>query len=85
MHCRMRRARGPAGAGAAHDCEERDGRTASSCIRRDGELPGGSPTCTGARMRLRGLAFQAVEHARGSGEEVVMVAEKVSDIKRDEG
>lgn len=47
---------------------------ASTCIRRDGALLGGSPTRAGAHMRLRGLAFQALEHARGQGEEIVMVA-----------
>ncbi|MGB9924874.1 MAG: class I SAM-dependent methyltransferase [Methanothrix sp.] len=47
---------------------------ASSCIRRDGSLPGGSPGRAGVRMRLQGLAFQAIEHARGGGEEIVMVA-----------
>jgi len=47
---------------------------ASAIIRRDGSLPHGSPARAGVRMRLQGLAFQAIEHARGGGEEVVMVA-----------
>ncbi|MBC7078982.1 MAG: hypothetical protein H5T42_00650 [Methanothrix sp.] len=58
----------------------------SVCIRRDGALPEGSPVHTGARMRLRGLAFHAWEHARGHGEEVVVVAGKrylISKGKKD--
>ncbi|WP_175265815.1 hypothetical protein [Methanothrix thermoacetophila] len=47
---------------------------ASASIRRDSSLPHGSPARAGVRMRLQGLAFQAIEHARGGGEEVVMVA-----------
>jgi len=47
---------------------------ASAAIRRDGALPGGSPARTGMRMRLQGLAFQAIEYARGRGEEIVMRA-----------
>jgi len=47
---------------------------ASAAIRRDGVLPGGSPARTGMRMRLQGLAFQAIEYARGRGEEIVMRA-----------
>jgi len=52
------------GEGAAHDGEERDGFTASSCIRRDGALPVGSPPHPGASTRA------------ADGEEIVMVAEK---------
>lgn len=47
---------------------------ASAIIRRDGALPGVSLARAGTRLRLQGLAFQAIEHARGGGEEVVMVA-----------
>lgn len=51
---------------------------ASSFIRRDGRLPGGSPERTGALVRWQGLGFLAQEHGlRGAGEageEVVMVA-----------
>ncbi len=51
---------------------------ASSLIRRDGELAGGTPTETGLWMRMRGLAFLVQEHrlrgAGGAGEEIVMVA-----------
>ncbi|MBC7260975.1 MAG: class I SAM-dependent methyltransferase, partial [Chloroflexi bacterium] len=35
---------------------------ASAIIRRDGSLPHGSPARAGVRMRLQGLAFQAIEH-----------------------
>lgn len=51
---------------------------ASSYVRRDGALPGGSPERIGASLRLQGLAFLAREHGlRGpgeAGEEIVMVA-----------
>ncbi|MEN3036859.1 MAG: class I SAM-dependent methyltransferase [Candidatus Methanosuratincola petrocarbonis] len=47
---------------------------ASAIIRRDGALPGGSPARTG--MDMRGFAFQAIEHARGGGEEIVMEARR---------
>jgi len=50
----------------------------SSCIRRYGALPGGSPERTEASLRLQGLGFLAREHGlRGpgeAGEEIVMVA-----------
>ncbi len=51
---------------------------ASSLIRRDGVLPGGSPERQGAWPRLQGLAFLVREHGlRGpgeTGEEIVIVA-----------
>jgi len=51
---------------------------ASSLIRRDGSLLGGSPERIGASLRLQGLGFLAREHGlfgpRGAGEETVMVA-----------
>ncbi|OPY57223.1 MAG: hypothetical protein A4E49_00091 [Methanosaeta sp. PtaU1.Bin112] len=50
----------------------------SSCIRRDGTLPGGSSERTEALLRLQGLGFLAQEHGlrgpREAGEEIVMVA-----------
>jgi SAM-dependent methyltransferase len=51
---------------------------ASSFIRRDGRLPGGSPEKTGALVRWQGLGFLAQEHGLfgpgEAGEEIVMVA-----------
>jgi len=51
---------------------------ASSLIRRNGVLPGGSPNEISLWMRMQGLAFLAREHGlRGpgeAGEEIVMVA-----------
>jgi len=49
---------------------------ASSLIKRDGMLIGVSPKVPGPSLRLRGLAFQAVEHADRSeaGEELVLAA-----------
>lgn len=42
---------------------------ASSLIRRDGVLPGDTPTETGLRMRMQGLAFLMRERGlRGAGE-----------------
>lgn len=53
---------------------------ASRLIRRNGMLPGGSPTKINWRLRLEGLAFQVVEHwlrfVKEMGEEIVMVASK---------
>ena len=51
---------------------------ASSLIRRNAVLPGGSPEKIGASLRLQGLGFMAREHGlfgpRWAGEEIVMVA-----------
>jgi len=51
---------------------------ASSLIRRDGALPGGSPRRTTPWLRMQGRAFLAREHGlfgpRDAGEEIVMVA-----------
>lgn len=56
---------------------------ASSLIRRDGALPGGTPTETGLWMRMQGLAFLMQEHglhgAGEAGEEIVMVAGRKHD------
>lgn len=53
---------------------------ASNLIRRKGTLPGGSPKEPGLRLRLEGLAFQAVEYGlcmvRDTGEDIVMMASK---------
>lgn len=53
---------------------------ASSLIRKDGVLPGGTPVKQGLWLRLRGLAFWLAEEgpsrAKGEAEEVVMVAAK---------
>jgi len=50
---------------------------ASSLIRRDGALPGGTPEALGPSLRLQGLVFQAIEHGlcgqKGVGEELVLV------------
>lgn len=51
---------------------------ASSLIKRDGMLSGGSPEAPGPSLRLQGLAFQAIEHGlcsqKGAGEELVLAA-----------
>lgn len=51
---------------------------ASSLIKRDGTLPGGSPESPGPSLRLQGLAFQATEHwlcgRWEAGEELVLLA-----------
>jgi 2-polyprenyl-3-methyl-5-hydroxy-6-metoxy-1,4-benzoquinol methylase len=53
---------------------------ASRLIRRNGTLPGGSPKKQSLRLRLGGLAFQALEHGlcmvRDTGEEIVIMASK---------
>jgi 2-polyprenyl-3-methyl-5-hydroxy-6-metoxy-1,4-benzoquinol methylase len=53
---------------------------ASSLIRQDGQLPGGSPKEMDLMMRMRGLGFLAREHglsgSQDAGEEIVMVVER---------